>query len=134
MTTWSAPVRYAETDQQGVAFNSHYLAWCDETVTALLDELGTPYAGLLARGLDTAVVASELQWTGPVRWGDVVEVDAHIERVGGSSFTIAFVVRAGAEPACRVRTTYVLYDDERRPVRVPEDLRIAWSGRAEPAR
>ena len=72
MSTWSSPVRYGECDQQGVVFNAHYLAWADEAVTALFLDLGTPYAGLLARGLETAVVASELTWTSPARWGDLV--------------------------------------------------------------
>jgi len=130
MTTWSAPVRYAETDQQGVVFHSHYLAWCDEAVDAMLDRLGTPYRDLLARGLDTAVVASELQWSGPVRWGDVVEVDAHVDRLGRTSFTVAFAVRVGADVACRVRTTYVLHDRDRVPTPVPDDLRAAWAGSA----
>jgi acyl-CoA thioester hydrolase len=126
MSTWMSPVRYAETDQQGVVFNGHYLTWCDEAMNALIAGLGTPYAALLDRGLDTAVVASELQWSGPVRWGEVVEVDASVERIGRTSFTIAFVVRVAERIGCRVRTTYVLHDLQRRPVVVPDDLRLAW--------
>jgi len=131
MTTWTAPVRYAETDQQGVAFNGHYLTWCDEAMNALLAERGTPYAALLERGLDTAVIASELQWSGPVRWGELVEVEATVERVGRTSFSAAFVVRVGERIACRVRTTYVMHDRQRRPTPVPDDLRAAWLPAAE---
>jgi acyl-CoA thioester hydrolase len=32
MPAWSAPVRYAECDQQGVVFNANYLAYADEAV------------------------------------------------------------------------------------------------------
>ena len=126
MSTWSSPVRYGECDQQGVVFNAHYLAWADEAVTALYDQLGTPYDGLLARGLETAVVASELSWTSPARWGDLVDVDGAIVRIGGTSFTAELVVRVGERACCTVRTTYVLHDPERRPVRVPDDLRERW--------
>jgi acyl-CoA thioester hydrolase len=126
MSAWSAPVRYGECDQQGVVFNAHYLAYADEAMVAVMAELGTPYADLLARGLDTSVVATELSWVAPARWGDVVQVDGEVERVGRTSFTVAFTISVEDRPCCRVRTSYVLTDLERRPVPVPDDLREAW--------
>ena len=134
MPAWSAPVRYAECDQQGVVFNAHYLAYADEAVTHVLAGLGTPYAALLDRGLDTMVVASELAWTSSARWGDVVEVDGTVERVGRTSFVVAMTVSVGERLCCTVRTTYVLTDLDRVPVPVPDDVRAAWvSGAAAPA-
>lgn len=126
MSAWSAPVRYAECDMQGIVFNAHYLAYADEAMTSVMACLGTPYEGLLARGLDTSVVASELRWTAPARWGDVVQVDGEVERVGRTSFTVAFTISVEDRPCCRVRTTYVLTDAARLPTPVPDDLREAW--------
>ena len=126
-SVWSSPVRYVECDAQGVVFNGHYLTWADEAATALMAALGTPYAEILARGLDTSVVASELSWTSPARWGDVVEVDGQAERVGRTSFTYRLTIRVGERTCCEVRTTYVLVDGQRQPTPVPDDLRAAWS-------
>ena len=126
MSAWSAPVRYAECDMQGVVFNAHYLAYADESMVAVMAELGTPYSDLLARGLDTSVVASELTWSAPARWGDVVHVDGQVERVGRTSFTVSFTISVEDRPCCRVRTSYVLTDLHRTPVAVPCDLRAAW--------
>ena len=125
---WSSPVRWGECDQQGIVFNAHYLAWADESMTALMSALGTPYETLLARGLDTAVVASELAWTSPARWGDVIEVDGSVVRIGTTSFTAELVIRAGERACCTVRSTYVLHDADRAPVRVPDDVRELWLG------
>lgn len=130
MSVWSAPVRYAECDQQGIVFNAHYLAYADEAVTYLLEQYGTSYDAILARGLDTSVVASELQWSSSARWGDVVEVDGEVERLGRTSFTIAMTIRVGERVCCRVRTTYVLVDGQRVPTPVPDDLRERWVSRA----
>ena len=127
MSAWSAPVRYAECDQQGVVFNAHYLAYADEAVVHVLAGQGVPYGELLERGLDTSVVATELQWSSPARWGDVVEVDGAVERVGRTSFVVAMTISVGDRLCCRVRTTYVLTDLERRPTPVPDDVRAAWS-------
>ena len=133
MSAWSAPVRYAECDQQGVVFNAHYLAYADEAVTHVLAGRGVPYEDLLARGLDTSVVATELAWSSPARWGDVVEVDGTVERVGRTSFVVAMTISVGDRLCCRVRTTYVLMDADRAPVPVPEDVRERWlSGAAAP--
>ncbi len=40
MSAWSAPVRYAECDMQGIVFNAHYLLYADEALTGLLRGLG----------------------------------------------------------------------------------------------
>lgn len=124
---WTSPVRYVECDGQGVVFNGHYLTWADEAATAFMRALGTPYEDLLARGLDTSVVASELAWSSPARWGDVVEVDGEAVRLGRTSFTYAFTIRVGERTCCTVRTTYVLVDEDRRPTPLPDDLRAAWA-------
>lgn len=130
MRVWSSPVRYVECDGQGVVFNGHYLTWADEAATALFAALGVPYAEIRARGLDTSVVAADLQWSSPARWGDDVDVDSEVARLGRTSFAIRSTVRVGERTCCVVTTTYVLIDDDRRPSALPEDLRAAWSPRA----
>ena len=126
MRAWSAPVRYAEADQQGIVFNAHYLTWADEACTAWFAALGLPYDALLARGLDMRVKASTLDWTAAARYGDVVDVDVECERVGGSSWVLVLRVLVGERLCCTVRTTYVLVDEAGRPTRVPDDLRTLW--------
>lgn len=127
MSLWTAPVRYAECDQQGVAFHGHYLTWADEAATALMADRGMPYAALTARDLDTFVVASALTWSTPARWGETVDVDGVVERLGRTSFTFALTIRVGERVCCTVRTTYVLVDWAGHPAPLPEDVRQAWA-------
>ena len=124
---WSAPVRYAEVDQQGIVFHAHHLTWADEACTAWFAAVGTPYERLLADGLDMHARASTLEWSAPVRAGEQVEVDVACERVGGTSWTVLSTVRVGERVCCTVRTTYVLVDRSGRPTRVPDGLRAAWT-------
>ena len=70
--------------------------------------------------------SSALGWRSSARWGDVVEVDGEVERVGRTSFTVLFTISVRGAPCCRVRTSYVLTDLHRTPVAVPCDLRTAW--------
>jgi acyl-CoA thioester hydrolase len=120
MATWSAPVRYAEVDQQGVVFNSHYLLYCDETMGAFCEQRGLREFVELVR-----LVSSTITWTGPARWGDVVEVDARCTRVGRTSATIAFELTAGGRPCCRVETVYVYADAQGVPQPIPDATRTA---------
>jgi acyl-CoA thioester hydrolase len=118
MGTWSAPVRYAEVDQQGVVFNSHYLLYCDEAMGAFC----------LGRGLGEFVelvrlVSSTLTWTGPARWGDVIDVEVRCNKVGRTSATLAFAISASGRDCCSVETTYVYADAAGRPVPIPDDVR-----------
>ena len=118
MSTWSAPVRYAEVDQQGIVFNSHYLLYCDEAMGAFCIE-----RGLRELAERVHLVASSLTWHAPARWGDAVVVDAACTRIGTSSFVMHFDVRAGDQLACTVDTTYVLAEDGR-PSPLPPDVRV----------
>ena len=127
MATWSAPVRYAETDQQGIVFNAHYLAYADEACTAWFAGQGVPYDVLLARGLDIRVKAAGLDWSAPVRYGDLLVVDVDCDRVGRTSFVLAARMRVADRLCCTVRLTYVLVDGQGVPVPVPADLRSAWA-------
>jgi acyl-CoA thioester hydrolase len=120
MSTWSAPVRYAEVDQQGVVFNSHYLLYCDEAMGTFCLE-----RGLRAFVEQVRLVSSRLTWTGPARWGQVVDVDVRCTRVGRTSVVIAFDIRADGLACCQVETTYVNADAQGVPAPVPDDVRAA---------
>lgn len=120
-------MRYVECDQQGIVFNAHYLTWADEAVMPMLETLGTPYAMLQEAGLEQVVVATELSWSSSARWGDTVEIDGAVEKVGRSSFVLGFAIRVGERHCCTVRTTYVTLDAGGRPTRIPDRLRAAWS-------
>ncbi len=108
---WSSPVRFVECDQQGIAFNAHYLVWADEAVNAWWAERGLPWDDLVARGLEYVVVASSLEWRSSARWGDTVEVDADLDALGRTSLTLRFTIRVGERTCCEVRTTYVCTTD-----------------------
>ena len=104
---WSSPVRFIECDQQGIVFNAHYLVWADEAVNNWWIARGVPWERLTAEGIEYLVVASSLEWRSSARWGDTVEVDAELEKLGRTSVTVRFTIRVGDRECCVVRTTYV---------------------------
>ena len=121
-TVWSSPVRFVECDQQGIVFNAHYLVWADEAVNIWWERRGVNWADLNARGLEYVVVASALEWRSSARWGDTVEVDAELEKLGRTSVTVRFRIRVAGRECCVVRTTYVCTSDGA-PTPWPGDVR-----------
>jgi acyl-CoA thioester hydrolase len=113
-------VRYLEVDAQGVVFNSWYLAYFDDAMTAFLAARGLPYRTMLDAGFDVQLVRSEIDWRSGVRWQDRIEVAVATARIGRTSFALDFEVRrsADAQPAgapggghevtCVGRTVYVV--------------------------
>lgn len=109
--TFTVPVhvRYLEVDAQGVVFNSWYLAWFDDAMTAFLAAGGLPYRTMLDAGYDVQLVRSEIEWKAGVGFGDAVEVAVSTARIGRTSFALDFEVhRGGAEVTCSGRTVYVV--------------------------
>ncbi|MGH9136540.1 MAG: acyl-CoA thioesterase [Acidimicrobiales bacterium] len=106
--TYRAPVRYYEVDQQGVVFNSWYLAYMDEAMTAFIQRDGTSYQQLLTSGVDFQLVHTELDWQDALRYGDVANVDVALARLGRTSFTVQFAVRVGERPVATASTVYVV--------------------------
>ena len=92
-------------------FNAHYLVWADEAVNTWWAARGVDWADFLARGVEYVVVASSLEWRSSARYGDVVEVDADLEKLGRTSLTRRFTIRVGERECCVGRTTYVCTAD-----------------------
>ena len=124
---WSAPVRFAETDQQGVVFNAHYLTWADEAVNTWWEAMGLPWGALATWGLEYFVKASSLDWVSSARYGDTVAIDVDVAQLGRTSLTLLFTVRVGERVCCTVRTTYVATADGR-PAPWPDEVRALISG------
>jgi acyl-CoA thioester hydrolase len=107
--THPVSVRYLEVDAQGVVFNSWYLAYFDDAMTAFLTARGLPYRAMLDAGYDVQLVRSEIDWRSGVGWQDAIEVAVATARIGRTSFALDFEVRRdGSEVTCAGRTVYVV--------------------------
>jgi acyl-CoA thioester hydrolase len=120
-------VRYAECDAQKVVFNARYGDYVDLAVTEFFRALG--YGEALVDGtLDYQLVKQTLEWRGPARFDQVLEVTVRAMRLGTTSFILATEFRVYGEPRLLAQgeTVYVLVDADSLTKRViPDDLRAA---------
>lgn len=85
-------VRYAETDQMGVVYHTHYLVWCEVARTSLIREYGTSYAQLEKEGLVLAVADARIRYHASARYDDRVQVVAWISAVQSRAMTFEYFV------------------------------------------
>ena len=76
-------VRYAETDPQGVVFNSRYLEYADLLVTEYWEHAGLHVAGDAA--LEFHVAQANVRFVRPIRLREWIEGRAVTTRIGNSS-------------------------------------------------
>src|SRR5215467_14070634 len=110
MTSVTVPIAtsYFQYDQQGVVFNMWYFGWFDDAMTEFFGKVGYPYTVLNADGFDVQLVHTEADWSDAVRYGEQVTIDVATERLGSTSFTLSFAVRAAGQVRSTGRTVYVV--------------------------
>jgi len=117
-------VRYAETDQMGVAHHRHHFVWFEVGRTEFARRYGFPYREIEARGLRLVVVEAACRYRRPLRYDDVVQVHAGLRDVSARKvvFEYRLVKKADGELAATGRTVHVVTDPRGRPSALPEGI------------
>lgn len=118
-------VRYAETDQQGVAYHANVLVWMEIGRTRYLQALGLPYGGLEARGLLFSVLAARCRWSGAARYEDRVEIVTRMCGLRSRTVTFGYELSVSGRGVASGETTLIALDADRRPRRIPADIAAA---------
>jgi acyl-CoA thioester hydrolase len=118
-------VRYAETDQMGVAWHGYYLAWFEVGRTDLLRHQGVTYRELEAGGLRLPVIGTQMTFLRPALYDDLLEIRTEVAEVRGARMRFDYEVhREGTEgPLATGSTEHAATDPQGRPRRLPEPLR-----------
>lgn len=122
-------VRYAESDQMGVAYHANYLVWCEVGRTDFIRQLGMTYAEMERRGVMLAVADAHLRYHASARYDDVVRIATRLTGVRSRMATFAYELhRLDADGREDLRlasatTTLVSLDAEGRPAALPPEMR-----------
>jgi 4-hydroxybenzoyl-CoA thioesterase len=115
MVVLERAVKFEEVDAAGLVFFGRYASYAHEAIERLFAPLEGGYAGLITeRKLGVPVVRLETDYIRPLRFGDVVRIEATVERLGERSGVFGFrLMRHGDDAPCAtVRLTFVVTDLE----------------------
>jgi acyl-CoA thioester hydrolase len=119
-------VRYAETDQMGVAYHGNYFAWFEVGRTDLLRQRGLTYRQLEQQDLRLPVIETHVRFHKPARYDDVLEIRTRLLEMSGARVSFGYEVhREGSNdgPLASASTAHAAVDGEGRARRLPEELR-----------
>jgi acyl-CoA thioester hydrolase len=124
-STSTLRVRYAETDQMGVAWHGQFFAWFEVGRTDLLRRQGCTYRELEEQGLRFPVIEATARYLKPALYDDLLEVRTRVTSVGQVRLAFAYEVRrdGSASPLATGTTVHASLDASGRPRRLPDDLR-----------
>ncbi|CAN5877115.1 hypothetical protein BH20GEM1_BH20GEM1_15510 [soil metagenome] len=112
-------VRYAETDQQGIAYHANFLIWMEIGRTKHLEGLGFPYARLESEGLLFSVLEARCRYAGAARYGERVRIATRVVGLRSRTVTFGYEMDVDGRPLAEGDTTLIALDRDRRPRRIP---------------
>ena len=131
-------VEWAHCDPAGILFNPHYYLWMDSGTHALLQAAGFDLIVETCRDKrfrGCPLVASNMSFSKPLYFGEVVLCSSQVERFGNTSFVIAHEFRRVDQPETVASGSEVRvwgYSDSAEPTRLvaramPDEVRAMLS-------
>ena len=117
-------VRYSECDAQKVVFNARYANYVDVAVAEYFRVLG--YEKEMQSGeLDYQLVKQTLEWRGPARYDQVLDISVAASHIGNTSFTLRVEFRiAGREDVIVTTETVYVHVDTHTLTKAPLPQRL----------
>jgi acyl-CoA thioester hydrolase len=125
-------VRFAETDQMGVAHHATYAVWLEAARVEWLRDLGLSYRELEAQGVSLAVTGLDVRYRRAVRFDDRLRVEVVLEEVRSRRLRFGYrIVRVDDDAvAAEATTVHVPTDRSGAAMRLPEPWLDAIAGLA----
>ena len=127
-------MRFGDLDAAGIAYYPNLVNFLHEAFEDFFaGHVGRPYPDVFRDGLGFPTVKVEMEFLSPVHYGDHVDIDVTIERVGRSSVQIRYEASVAGKPVFKARTIAVVVDMRTfRPTPLPESLRESFRSAMDP--
>ena len=134
MFTTTILVRFGDLDAAGIAYYPNLVNFLHEAFEDFFaGHLGRPYPEVYREGIGFPTVKVEMEFLSPVHYGDRVEIQITIERIGRSSVQIRYQGSVKGYPVFRARNVAVVVDMRTfRPMPLPQWLRDRFEAAMEP--
>lgn len=123
-------VRFAETDQMGVAHHAAYAVWLEAARVEWLRDLGLSYRDLDAQGVSLAVTGLEVRYRRALRFDDRLRIEVVLEEARSRRLRFGYrIVQADdGVLAAEASTLHVPTDRSGAAVRLPAPWLEAIAG------
>lgn len=99
-------VRYAETDQMGIAHHANYPVWYEVARTDLIKKIGITYSEMERMGVMTPLVELNCRYIGVARYEDILTIEAGVAELTPARIRFSYhVFRQGEEKPINTGST-----------------------------
>jgi acyl-CoA thioester hydrolase len=114
-------VRFAETDQMGIAHHASYVVWLEAARIEWLRERGLSYRDIEAAGISLAVTQVAVNYKRSALFDDVLEVTASLILAKSRLFAFSYTLLRPADASliATATTHHVSVNQAGRPSRLP---------------
>ncbi len=112
-------VRFAETDQMGVAHHSAYVIWLEAARVEWLRERGLDYRRLEAEGVSLAVSAISVQYHRSSRFDDELQVRATLSELRSRRVRYHYLITRDEQKIATAESLHTPVDPSGRVIRLP---------------
>ena len=112
-------VRYAETDQMGVAYHANYFVWFEVARTDWLRASGLTYRDLEADGVLLPVIDARCEYKSPARYDDTLSVTTVARVVSPARLAFDYEITGPSAVVAVGSTVHATVDRTGRPTRMP---------------
>jgi 4-hydroxybenzoyl-CoA thioesterase len=124
------PVRFGDVDHAGIVYYPQFFIYFHQAFEDFFNDNGLPYHQVLnQRRIGFPTVHIETDYKLPLRYGDALDVELSVTRLGRRSATFTYVGYRHRDGllACSARITCACVDlDHFKAVAVPDDLRAVF--------
>lgn len=116
-------VRYAETDQMGVAYHANYFVWFEVGRTDWLRTFGVTYRDLEAEGFLLPVIEAHCEYRTSARYDDDLRITSTARLVSAVRVAFDYEITGPSATIATGHTVHATLDRQGRPVRVPARIK-----------
>ena len=123
-------VRYAETDQMGVAYYANYLVWFEVGRAEFCRERGFIYADLEKLGFRLAVTDAKCHYRNSARYDDLVIVRTRLKELNKRMISFGYQIlrKDQEELIAEGETRHICLDSTNKPKSLPEAFLAQLAG------
>jgi len=119
--TTTIQVRYAETDQMGVAYHANYLIWMEVARTDLCRALGFRYKEMEAEdGILLAVTEAHCRYLSAARYDDEIVISTTLGEANRRFVSFDYELKCADRKVATAVTKHIYLNREFRPTRLPD--------------
>lgn len=116
-------VRYAETDQMGIAHHSNYPIWYEVARTDLIKKIGMSYTEMENQGVSVPLIELQCKYIAAAFYEDELTIEAKVSNVTPVKLEFEYkIYKDGSiKPINTGRTIHALVNKDLRPVNVKKN-------------